>query len=149
MTLNRQFEINKLNIFNLFFLVKHGEETKFAWKCGVCGKIFIGRIHIDQHINLYHEGLDKDKDNKYVCQICCRGFFWPTSFKRHILIHSGEQPYQCEECGRRFSQKSSLDRHTNVHLVVKKFRCDRCPKSFSRLDGLRRHRMRICESDPS
>eukprot|EP00794_Sanderia_malayensis_P007773 gene7773-8619_t len=119
------------------------QQRQQNWKCAICKRKYSTKANLDGHMSAVHRDvrLFDGCGSKYICEICGRGFNWRTSHKRHVLVHSGEQPYECRLCGRRFSQKCSHDRHLNVHRAVKPFQCDQCPLSFSRIGTLSRHRV--------
>ena len=54
--------------------------------------------------------------NKYPCSYCGKEFAWKRDVKRHMRVHTGEQPFSCNECGRCFNQQSSLKRHSRTHM---------------------------------
>ena len=49
------------------------------------------------------------------CLICGRRYTRTDRLKRHMIIHTGEQPYQCQVCGRRFNQRSNMISHMKKH----------------------------------
>jgi hypothetical protein len=47
----------------------------------------------------------------HVCSVCRKIMPSRGALKRHMRIHSGEQPFTCRICLRKFNQKGSLKRH--------------------------------------
>ncbi|XP_074657204.1 uncharacterized protein LOC141910369 [Tubulanus polymorphus] len=52
------------------------------------------------------------------CLVCAKCFQTKSSYKRHSMIHTGEQPFQCQFCQRLFNQRSSLMRHMTTGLFI-------------------------------
>ena len=48
---------------------------------------------------------------QWKCKICDRGFKRSSHLKRHMLIHTGDQPWKCNVCDKRFSQACNLKQH--------------------------------------
>lgn len=95
----------------------------------------------------------------FICDHCFGAFRSSYHLKRHILIHtgndpslrnsphprtdsrpfprhsfppgiSGEKPFECDMCDMRFIQKYHLERHKRVHSGEKPYQCERCMQVF-------------------
>ncbi len=75
------------------------------------------------------------------CSLCGKWLSMGTSWKLHMMTHTGEKPYECEMCGKRFTQKANLVRHTRMHTGEKPFKCDVCDLAFKKNDNLKHHKM--------
>lgn len=56
--------------------------------------------------------LQESSAKKYQCNDCNYSTDKSSNFKRHLLVHTGEQPFNCKFCAQRFNQKSNLTEHT-------------------------------------
>ena len=65
----------------------------------------------------------------------------PTNgnLKRHLMIHSGENPHKCNRCDRRIKTKSDVRKHFVTHTEDKPFQCAECKKTFRTKDNLKKH----------
>ncbi|XP_039905891.1 zinc finger protein 180-like isoform X1 [Simochromis diagramma] len=75
----------------------------------------------------------------YPCDTCGKSFRVRSTWKRHLVIHTGERPYPCDTCGKSFSRSGTLYIHMRTHTGEKPYPCDTCGKSFSRSSNLYDH----------
>ena len=119
--------------------VVHDEEKH---TCNLCGKEIKGIFKMDQHKKLFHKALEpcphcgkmvkrltqhiktkhlENKEKKYQCQTCGKGFVRKSKFNDHERTHSKLKPFLCrvgqDECGHR----SSLSGNRNKHEKLCKF----------------------------
>ena len=52
----------------------------------------------------------------YSCDYCGRLCTNKTSYKRHVVTHTGEKEFKCEICGKSFNRKWNLKAHMMLHL---------------------------------
>ena len=78
-------------------------------------------------------------DNPFKCHVCSKEFSRSDSYKNHLHTHAQKKPFKCETCEKTFAYASTYKRHLNAHWNGKKFSCDVCSKSFSRQDYLACH----------
>ncbi|GAB5362426.1 hypothetical protein AAMO2058_000795800 [Amorphochlora amoebiformis] len=97
-------------------------------RCGHCGKTFEDRIQLSEHTLNAHSTA-----KIYQCETCSETFKYPTSLKRHILIHKDERPYPCKYCPRRFRQRSEKDTHeASIHRPGRiQHTCQSCKMSWA------------------
>ena len=81
--------------------------------CVQCGRTFLYKQVLQNHIKSVHEGR---KDHK--CKHCGKGFSELGGLKRHIMtVHEGLKPYQCPHCSIAYGQNGDLKRHIQkVHF---------------------------------
>ena len=48
---------------------------------------------------------------QFICEICQRPFSLKHHLKRHMRVHTGEEPYKCPLCERRFKQHNARKCH--------------------------------------
>ncbi|XP_065199306.1 zinc finger protein 629-like [Sycon ciliatum] len=83
----------------------------------------------------------KSAKDKLVCPECNKSFSYPSEFKRHISVHTGERPYPCRECGKTFKMKYYLNIHRRTHTGYKPYMCTipGCEQAFSQSGHRNRH----------
>ena len=108
---------------------------KKHWSCNQCVKSYPSKAHLRLHIRRVH-----DKEIRYRCTHCEKGFFLKGGFIIHLRVHSGERPFSCKRCDKRFSDKANLTKHVRaVHDKIKKYECSLCAQSFSEKNALKIH----------
>ncbi|XP_052748362.1 zinc finger protein 41-like isoform X2 [Galleria mellonella] len=92
---------------------RHVAEAEFSFVCDDCGKKFVNKTRLRDHIDWDH--LNKVK---FRCQLCNKN---AAKLKYHIVaMHTSETPYECPQCGAAFGWYSSLYRHLReVHYKMK------------------------------
>ncbi|XP_039762886.1 zinc finger protein 555-like [Pararge aegeria] len=126
---------------------RHVEEKDFTFMCNECGKKFVNktrlRDHIDwEHLNkikfrcqlcnkpfkchtslyVHRQNVHKNKEKKEnLCHVCGKSYPNAAKLKYHIVaMHTRETPYRCAQCGAAFGWYSSLYRHVReVHYKMK------------------------------
>lgn len=78
--------------------------------CSQCGKIFLNKLTLKQHIETNHIEL------AHVCEICGLIFSTDKSFQRHRYVHlsvtpSGTQSNSCVICKKQFNYKFEIQKH--------------------------------------
>lgn len=79
------------------------------------------------------------KGSLNVCPVCPYSSSDLRNFKRHLLIHTGEQRFICEICSRPFSRKEHLKRHVYIHIRNDTYYCKQCNRDFLYKDALKSH----------
>ncbi|OAF66214.1 hypothetical protein A3Q56_06049 [Intoshia linei] len=105
----------------------HSEEKPF--NCTFCGKKFITRSRLTEHIRS-HTG-----EKPFKCTECSWAFASASNLKQHIKCHKGFKPYKCQHCHLSFSTRGNLKQHMHCHTGEKPFACEVCTRKFRR----RRH----------
>ncbi|KAL8603957.1 hypothetical protein ACOMHN_039001 [Nucella lapillus] len=136
--------------------------------CEYCGKGFLTKGHMRDHIALHHLKIKRytcdycsqqfvcaptlrrhirkehTKHKPYECQHCGERFFEKTPLQRHLTQHTGLAPFMCEHCGKGFYTKHSFTNHASTHSSVKDYVCSGCQKGFTRKYNLQTH-VKICK----
>jgi uncharacterized Zn-finger protein len=76
----------------------------------------------------------------YECDVCEKRFNESGNLKRHMRIHTNENPYQCDVCEKRFRQSGHLKTHMRIHTNEKPYECDVCDKASRTSGGLTQHK---------
>lgn len=104
--------------------------------CDICGLAFNRHGNFTRH-KLIHDVQLKDR---YKCPECDRKFLQRCDLKRHLLIHSNQEPYRCQECGKGYIRRSDLVVHLRFHKKERVFACPYCvDKKFCQSGDLNRH----------
>ena len=56
---------------------------------------------------------------KFACPFCPKIMRSGALIRRHIFVHTGEEPYACIYCNRTFSQKGTCKRHISTCQIRK------------------------------
>ncbi|XP_016958339.1 zinc finger protein 431 [Drosophila biarmipes] len=85
-----------------------------AFKCTMCPKDFVKKVHLTDHIKGHLNIRDK------ICSMCGKGFTSCHSLIRHRQIHSEVKKFVCKVCDARFSQFVGLNSHMKrTHNIVR------------------------------
>ena len=105
--------------------------------CEICGKNFISKGSLTNHLRLHTE-------KKFKCPMegCRQAYVHRHALIMHMRVHTEERPYLCDECGYAGKSKNQLTRHKRTHTGEKKYSCEYCPYRSVNSSQLRRH-MRI------
>uniref|UniRef100_A0AAY5K1G7 C2H2-type domain-containing protein n=1 Tax=Esox lucius TaxID=8010 RepID=A0AAY5K1G7_ESOLU len=85
-----------------------------------------------------HE-TERPQPLNYLCETCGKIFPSLYQLKRHLRVHTGEQPFPCTDCGKRFTCKGSLKNHRRLHTGERPFACTLCQEHFVTNNHLKRH----------
>ena len=92
------------------FRIHHSEERSF--NCEYCDYKGKTKKFLDSHM-LCH------KEPKHECPHCGKMFRQISSFKHHIMTHTGEKPYHCRECSFKCIQPYDLTKHySKTHGMI-------------------------------
>ncbi|GIZ02126.1 hypothetical protein CEXT_484451 [Caerostris extrusa] len=67
---------------------------------------------------------------RHQCPSCDYTSFRSDVMKKHIRLHTGEEPYKCTFCMKGFKQKCNLNSHMRIHTGDRPFSCPICGKNF-------------------
>ena len=59
------------------------QPNKYSWSCNVCGKVYVAKVNMEDHIRGTHLGVCTD----YNCQICGKPFGSRNSLSAHMSRH--------------------------------------------------------------
>ncbi|KAF8480680.1 hypothetical protein JB92DRAFT_2800471 [Gautieria morchelliformis] len=134
-------------------LKKHSRKNTgdLPYECGHpgCGKRFPRSYSLTRHMRTHIRSQPCTTDNRdrgtptgqttqstspnlasdprpYKCDVCSKGFLYPSGLKIHSMQHTGDRPYTCEHpgCNKRFSQSSNMRRHMSTHIRFQPYTTD-------------------------
>ncbi|XP_061713727.1 zinc finger protein 391-like [Cydia pomonella] len=115
-------------------MVTHAETIDKPFKCDLCPKKYAFKQCLRDHIKRTHE----NKRN-YQCEYCTKTFYARNELINHLRIHTMERPFECGECGKAFTWKRALVSHMLVHSGIRDFKCQRCDQSCRTASDLKTH----------
>lgn len=95
---------------------------------------------ITEHLNVTH-----DKNPKYFCKLCNKGFYILSWYQEHENFHTGARPFVCEFCGKHFPYSRYLAAHRrSIHRdIMAAFpmlhECVICKKQYQHKNSLKLH----------
>lgn len=84
--------------------------------CESCGKQFMKKYLLEQHLFRVHKGEKELKG----CQYCDYKTANKTNLERHVALHLSQgSQYICDQCGKSYSSIGSLKDHLSyMHIQV-------------------------------
>ena len=142
--------------------IEAGEETPEVYFCDQCGRQFMTKGSLRNHIQVEHDKkefecktchqtfkthnkrdehqiLIHSTDEKYNCKFCGKRFGNIGRLKGHITYYHEEPKFKCQFCGKMFKVQESLEGHERMHKGEKPFPCTHCVESFTCKKGLAQH----------
>ncbi|XP_072946672.1 uncharacterized protein [Epargyreus clarus] len=126
---------------------RHVPESDYNFMCNECGKKFLDKTRLRDHIDWEHlkkvkyrcqicnnafkchatlyvhmQNIHTNKEKKdHLCHVCGKSYQNPSKLKYHIVaMHTSQTPHRCGHCGAAFGWYSSLYRHVReVHYGMK------------------------------
>ncbi|EDW71972.2 uncharacterized protein Dwil_GK10699 [Drosophila willistoni] len=90
-----------------------------AFKCTMCPKDFLKKVHLVDHIKSHLNIRDK------ICTTCGKGFTSCHSLIRHRQIHAEVKKFACKLCDSRFAQFVGLNSHMKrTHNLLRNPKAD-------------------------
>jgi len=118
---------------------KHSENGKKTHECKVCGRQFLMKSSLQQHIFLETHVTDEQKLPKlYTCEICEKQFGAVACLTKHKKVMHTEKALSCEYCGKPFACQSNLRQHRWTH-TGKRPSCGMCGLIFRSQKKLTEH----------
>ena len=144
------------NVRSVQKLVMHYLKHKEIERCEICGKCFVLKWNLTNHI-MYHHLTDlickvcgieiyskagmtnhmKGHASEVNCTVCGKRFPGVFSLRAHAKRAHYSSDYECKECGKFFRTELGLERHVPVHSG--EFKCNECGKAFRDNCEVRRH----------
>ncbi|XP_058447826.1 zinc finger protein ZFP2-like isoform X2 [Malaya genurostris] len=103
--------------------------------CSICGRYFALKRPFLKHMAA-HRVVESAK---YKCEHCGKVFRDGGLLRRHVRVHTGEQPFECKKCGRKFNHEANFQNHKRLHIGEKAYICNECGKKFVNATVLRYH----------
>ena len=95
-------------------MLSHDDVRNF--QCSTCGKSYIDKKSLKNHIAIIHEGKTAD----FQCKICSKTFTRRTGLAAHLLLHSGNHKwYNCKFCTSTYKDKRNLVNHLERNHQMK------------------------------
>ncbi len=119
---------------------KTNDFNKGTFDCSVCGKSFLLRSHLCDHIlsHVYE---------KFDCTQCGKSFSTKSYLEHHMKIHSNNRPYESLQCEKPIPPKSFSHIHSKIRNYENPFSCSICQESFPRISLLDEHIEKTHNSD--
>ena len=113
--------------------------------CSTCGKLYKSKYGLSLHIKSVHE-----KELKYHCNVCNKGFNTLWNYKGHLASHDKVLREKCDTCEAVFQYKKSLVAHKKICRInnqeESEIVCSTCKTKFTTKDALREHTYAIHEA---
>ncbi|CAG9785463.1 unnamed protein product [Diatraea saccharalis] len=101
--------------------------------CDVCGKRYLMRSQIVEHIRQQHG------EKTFICDICGMEFRRNFNLKQHIRTRHHVTKVQCTHCDKTFKNEVILKSHLREVRTGKPYKCDVCSKYYRNPSLLKAH----------
>ena len=78
------------------------------FECLICAQTFASRGGLTQHVQHIH-----DKNSRYKCEACGKGFSIRSDYVDHMAAHTGVKRNLCIVCKKRFTYTRDLRAHVS------------------------------------
>ena len=78
-------------------------------------------------------------DNPLTCKLCQKQFIYQSNLTEHMLLHSSETRHTCKVCNKQFKAACALRNHMNTHTAETLYKCKICFKQYTVEGSLRSH----------
>lgn len=99
------------------------DNEKAGYTCTLCGIVVQDGGRMKRHVEQVHKKLEK-----YVCELCGKGYTTQQGLVWHKYSHTGEYRFNCEFCGKGFQSKHRLielhtkNNHKEEYLKIKQMK---------------------------
>ncbi|XP_055311500.1 zinc finger protein 595-like [Sitodiplosis mosellana] len=107
-------------------------------QCPDCPRKFFRLCLLKSHSAVHR----KDRDDKYVCEICQAELVSKVSYKSHLKIHrrtEADRKFACKICPMKFFNVTHLKKHQRAHTGARLFKCRFCDQSYKYSGDLNKH----------
>lgn len=101
-----EFKIAVGHKIALRHVLQHNQKHRF--KCKNCGKPFISRGNLHDHVSTYHE------NKKFKCSKCKSSFRYMKKLKQHVKKTHAEKKHKCKQCKAAFFAPYKLAEHVKA-----------------------------------
>ncbi|XP_058453021.1 zinc finger protein 578-like [Malaya genurostris] len=112
---------------------KHLPNDERPFPCGMCGKAFFERSHLQRH-QFFHS-----EERPFKCGLCGKCYKTERCLKVHSAVHNADRPFVCVECNKGFLSSSKLRQHSNIHSGLRPFKCKYCSRDFTNFPNWLKH----------
>ncbi|KAI8124146.1 Zinc finger protein 208 [Lucilia cuprina] len=118
-------------------LKEHAGIEKPKFPCDECGTILASSTNLKQHKAAYHN----DGSTVFVCSICGKVSGSERGLMHHRrYVHEKEKKYKCPHCDKGFKRPKDLQEHVATHTGEPLYQCADCPKTFKKSSKYHNHR---------
>ena len=78
------------------------------FECPICARTFTRRFGLTQHVQHIH-----DKNSRYKCEKCGKGFCIRSDYHDHMTAHTGVKRNMCIVCQKRFTYTRDMRAHAS------------------------------------
>ena len=103
----RPFESKKLGKVNVG-KDNNGTTGRDVNPCGRCGKNFVNKAKLHQHLAEVH---DDERSRKMQCKVCDKWISSENNMKGHQNMHMGIKPFKCTYCDRSYQNRGNMKSH--------------------------------------
>ncbi len=119
---------------------KHSKK-KLEHTCPMCGKAFLYKSHLLEHLPKHSQELN------VTCDFCDKAFNTQQAKGQHMHVAHKEFEYCCPICQQIFQSRATLNCHTKNQHGEARFQCDVCGQCFRVQHAFTSHKCPIQEEE--